>query len=232
MNLNDVIDNVLADGASVEAVDFKSWSAAILKNCDSSKLKVLQSELDGKVLKRKHFCIQLIRSILQSADKWAEIGFVKGTPKVFVKLGQGYQKNIKVFKLELLDADSLQHYPKDGRHLIAYAEGKGEKDNKWVIEAHVRVLNGVVAAIEASVKASTSKRASIREIPVSLVNGAIEFGEPVTLQNDNPVVEKKYVIPAAKSTGPNLDTEAAADANIPKEKQPPQQAFAAVCSFL
>ena len=50
MNLNDVIDNVLVDGASVEAVDFKSWSAQILKSCESNKLKVLQSELDDKVL--------------------------------------------------------------------------------------------------------------------------------------------------------------------------------------
>lgn len=50
MNLNEVIDNVLTDGSSIEAVDFKSWSAAILRNCESNKLKVLQAELDEEVL--------------------------------------------------------------------------------------------------------------------------------------------------------------------------------------
>ena len=53
MNLNDVIDNVLVDGAPVEAVDFKSWSAQILKSGESNKLKVLQSELDDKVQRKK-----------------------------------------------------------------------------------------------------------------------------------------------------------------------------------
>lgn len=211
MNLNEVIDNVLTDGSSVEAVDFKTWSTAILKNCDDEKLKVLQSELDESF-----------------PDKWAKVGFVKGTPKVFIKLGHGYQKNIKVYKLELLDADSLQHYPKDGRHLIAYVDGT-TTGGKYVMEAHVRVAGGIAVAIELSVKASTTKKPAIREIAVKVVNNQIEFGDATTIQSDNPVVDKKYVLPAAKATGPNLNAEVAADAKLKekKQKEAPAQSFAA-----
>lgn len=88
---------------------------------------------------------------MQYPDKWAEVGFVKGTPKVFVKLAHGYQKNIKVYKLELIDADMLLHYPKDGRHLISYVDGT-TKGGKYIMEAHVRVVGGVAVAIELSVK--------------------------------------------------------------------------------
>ena len=77
---------------------------------------------------------------------------VKGAPKLFIKLGHGYQKNIKVYKLELLDAESMKHYPKDGRHLITYVDGNNGDGGKWVMEAHVRVAGGIVVAIELSVK--------------------------------------------------------------------------------
>ena len=59
-------------------------------------------------------------------------------------------------------------------------------------------------------------------------NGQIELGEATTLQNDNPVVEKKYVLPQPKSTGANLNAEAAADEKLAekKEKEAPEQSFA------
>lgn len=76
---------------------------------------------------------------------------MKGAPKAFVKLGHGYQKGIKVYKLELLDAESLLHYPKDGRHLITYVDGTTAA-GKYVMEAHVRVVGGIAVAIELSVK--------------------------------------------------------------------------------
>ena len=88
---------------------------------------------------------------MQTPDKWAEVGNVKGSPKAFVKLGHGYQKGIKVYKLELLDAESLLHYPKDGRHLITYVDGTTAA-GKFVMEAHVRVVGGIAVAIELSVK--------------------------------------------------------------------------------
>lgn len=184
-----------------------SLTSLARRSCGKEELKVLQGELDGE------------------ADKWAEVGFVQKTPKVFVKFGSGYGNNKKVFKLEILDADALQHYPKDGRHLITFAGGASKSGNKYAIEAHVRVVGGVVVAIELSVKASTSKRATVREIGVKLEGGAIKFGDAVTLQSDNPVLAKKYTVPAPKTEGPNLETEAAADANLPKEKVAPVQSF-------
>lgn len=114
---------------------------------------------------------------MQFPDKWAEVGFVKGTPKVFVKLAHGYQKNIKVYKLELIDADMLLHYPKDGRHLISYVDGT-TKGGKYIMEAHVRVVGGVAVAIELSVKYAPQPTISSRSLTNAAFLGPRPAREP------------------------------------------------------